>query len=61
MNFPADLKYTKDHEWIREMAMSLTLVLQIMLRANWVKSFSLTSRQKAKLLPKKKFLVQSKQ
>ena len=25
------------------MAMSLTLVLQIMLRANWVKSFSLTS------------------
>ena len=47
MNFPADLKYTK--------------VLQIMLRANWVKSFSLTSRQKAKLLPKKKFLVQLKQ
>ena len=32
MNFPADLKYTKDHEWIRvDGAISVSLT---MLRAN---------------------------
>ncbi len=34
MNFPADLKYTKDHEWIRVSGNEAMWVLQILLKAN---------------------------
>ena len=34
MNFPADLKYTKDHEWIRVEGDVAMLVLLITLKAS---------------------------
>ena len=39
MNFPADLKYTKDHEWIRVDGAVAYVGITDTLRANWAKSF----------------------
>lgn len=43
MNLPADLKYTKEHEWIKIDGDMATIELPTLHKASWATLFMLTS------------------
>ncbi len=48
MNFPAELKYTKDHEWVRVEGSDAYIGITEFAQANWAISFMWTSLPKEK-------------
>ena len=60
MNIPANLKYTKDHEWIRLEGDTLLSASQITHSMNLATSFSLTLIQLTRHLMQRSHLEQSR-